>query len=158
MKFDKILFPTDFSIYSDYALADALEFARNHQAELLLLHVIEIETSYAIYGNTLLPAFFYDRFDDMRQATEQRCKEIKERYPELNIRYIIKEGNAFEEILQTEIEENVDCIIMGSHGHTFSLFAMLGSVTEKVVRKSTKPVMVLKYPQLQNHPISDKEK
>lgn len=156
MKFNKILFPTDFSIYSEYALVDALEFAKNHQAELLLLHVIEIETSYAIYGNTLLPAFFYDKFDDMRNATEKRFQEILQRYPDLNIRYIIKEGNSFEEILQTEVEENVDCIILGSHGHTFSLFAMLGSVTEKVVRKSTKPVMVLKYPQLQNHTVYKK--
>jgi len=148
MDIKKILFPTDFSIFSEKAFIDAVEQAKRNNAELILLHVIEIQSAYDMYGTAFIPGFFYDKFDDMRTDSEKRLSEMASRYPDVKMKIIIKEGTAFEEILNTEKEENVDLVIIGSHGHTISLFALLGSVSEKVVRKSSKAVLVLKYPEI----------
>ncbi len=152
MKISKILFPTDFSIYSEKALQDTVEYARQHNAELIILHVIEIHHAYDAYGNNLAPILYYEKIDEIREVVQKRLANLIETYKEYPaIRFRINEGNPFEEILQTEIEEDVDLIVMGSHGHTFSIFALLGSVTEKVVRKSNRSVFVLKYPKLKKN-------
>ncbi len=150
MDIKKILCPIDFSKYSLRALDDAVDFAKKFGAKLILLHVVELLESYDIYGDSFIPNFYFEKFSDIKKQAEEQLKKVAQKYTDLEIQTIIKEGIPFEEILETEKEEKVDLVIMGSHGHTFSILAFLGSVSEKVVRKSKKPVLILRYDDIKN--------
>jgi nucleotide-binding universal stress UspA family protein len=59
----------------------------------------------------------------------------------------VREGTPFYEIVRYAKEQNIDLIIMGTHGHTGLTHMLLGSVTEKVVRKAPCPVLTVRHPE-----------
>jgi len=60
---------------------------------------------------------------------------------------IIKKGNPEDNILQQAEERNCDVIVMGSHGHGVIAEAVIGSIARKVLRRSKKPVLVVRLPE-----------
>ena len=72
--------------------------------------------------------------------------KIAEKLSDAGIKTIIRieKGIPFKEILRVEKEEDVSLIIIGSHGTSDVKEMLLGSVSEKVVRKAEKPVLVVK--------------
>ena len=56
-------------------------------------------------------------------------------------------GSPFLEIIQYAKENNVDLIVMGTHGHSGLVHVLLGSVTERVVRKAPCPVLTIRHPE-----------
>jgi len=62
----------------------------------------------------------------------------------LTVKVRVERGIPFREILRVEEEEGVSAIVIGSHGKTNLEEMLLGSVSEKVIRKSKKPVLVVK--------------
>ena len=63
---------------------------------------------------------------------------------DLNVKVIIKRGVPLKEILKIEEKEKISVIIIGSHGKTNLEEMLLGSVSEKVIRQSKSPVLVIK--------------
>jgi nucleotide-binding universal stress UspA family protein len=59
----------------------------------------------------------------------------------------VREGTPFYEIIQFAKEKDIDLIVMGTHGHTGLVHVLMGSVTEKVVRKSPCPVLTVRHPE-----------
>lgn len=139
----RILVPTDFSKHAHNALKVAAQIAREHDAEIVLLHMLELpqQTSDALdRGNEIPEIMLYkklaiQRVDDLTQS------EILAGITASNI---VKFERAFEGILAISKENDIDLVVMGSHGANGFKEMFIGSNTEKVVRSSEVPVLVIK--------------
>lgn len=137
-----ILHPTDFSKPSDHALRFACALARDYQARLLLLHVVEPPVYYGELGMTVpLPA-------DFHASLHQRLAHLVPSACGLLVETILVEGNASQQILRVAAEHHCDLIVLGTHGRTGLSRVLLGSVAEEVIRHSLLPVLTLKTPAL----------
>jgi nucleotide-binding universal stress UspA family protein len=139
----KILVPTDFSAQADYSLHVAAQLAKKHGCEIYLLHMLELPVNEvdALSSHSELPeAMFYmklarKRFDQVLE--KPFLKNIK-------VHEIVKFHQAFNGIIDTCKEFKIDLIVMGSHGVSGFKEMFIGSNTEKVVRTSDIPVLVIK--------------
>ncbi len=137
-----ILHPTDFSKPSEYALRFACALARDYQARLLLLHVVEPPVYYGELGMAVpLPA-------DFHESLQQRLSRLVPVDSGILVETILVEGNASQRILGVAEEQHCDLIILGTHGRTGLSRVLLGSVAEDVIRHSRIPVLTLKTPAL----------
>lgn len=147
IKMRSILFPTDFSEFSLYALDYAVSFAEQYGARLLVMHVVDIFLHDPAYFAPYVP----DRamFAGYEQNARARLEEIvRKRVPAgLKTELIIKEGRAFVEIVRTAKEKEADMIVIATHGRSGISHAMFGSTAEKVVRKAPCPVLSIKHPE-----------
>jgi universal stress protein A len=142
----QILVPTDFSTYSDKALKEAIDIARQHGSTIHLLHVNSIVQQCAIdYCMTIAI------LDDLeKQSTDNAQKLIGEeinKFPESTTVTIIpevKKGTPYEEILKDQMEKNIDLIVIASHGTTGLLHHFIGSVAERVAKGARCPVLLLR--------------
>jgi len=137
-----ILHPTDFSKPSEYALRFACALARDYQARLLLLHVVEPPVYYGELGMTVpLPS-------DFHEGLHHRLSKLVPPDAGVTVETVLIEGGAPREILNVAEEQHVDLIVLGTHGRTGVARVLLGSVAENVVRHSSIPVLTLKTPSL----------
>lgn len=142
--FEKILYPTDFSDVSKKALDYIKQLKDAGAKEIIVLHVIDERKIEAIvlYG-TRESYVVIDRIEEeARKEVSAIEKELKESGFEVKAR--IETGIPLREILRVEEEEGVSIIVIGSHGKTNIKEMLLGSVSEKVIRKSKNPVLVIK--------------
>ncbi len=142
-----ILLPTDFSAYSAFALEHALTFSIMYGARLHVLHVakepeaVEIKVHPVITEN--LPASHGDR------TSEELHQFVLQWVPsQSKVIEAVKIGQPYREIVQYAEEEEIDLIVIATHGRTGLPHLMTGSVAEKVVRYSTKPVLTVKPPRM----------
>jgi len=139
----KILVPTDFSDHAFNAVLAAAALARKSNAELLLLHIIELpqEAMDAIQPGHDLPEIMF-----FRQWAEQRLSEtsLSQELNGLNVSQVLKLGRTVNKVAEVAAENDVDLIVMGSHGASGFKELFVGSNTEKVVRHSEVPVLVIK--------------
>jgi nucleotide-binding universal stress UspA family protein len=146
MEFKNILVPVDFSDSGTNAARLAVALATQTGAEITLLHVGVVPHFYATELGMSGPSG--PLFTQMSQeiAREQRARLdqlAKDAIPAaLTCRTLIREGFPPEEVLDQAKEGGHDLIVMGTHGRTGLKRALLGSVTERVVRESPIPVMV----------------
>lgn len=140
----KILVPTDFSDCSAKALAYALAFAKLSQAEIILLHVVE-PISYPMYGQDVAADLSGFQADLLQASTEHLARFRQEKAGNYQpLRTIITEGGSYWEIVETAKSENVDLIILSTHGHTGLRHVLLGSTAERVVRHAPCPVLTVR--------------
>ena len=143
----KILCPVDFSEGSDYALRYALAFAAAYDAALELMHVVELPflPSYAL---TMVPDLGLP-IEQMKEQSKKALDELAERskalHPRVTARVVV--GMPFVEIVNAAKEGNVDLIVVGTHGRTGLKHILIGSVAERLVRKSPCPVLTVKHPE-----------
>jgi nucleotide-binding universal stress UspA family protein len=138
MNAKKILFPTDFSHLSDAALDHATTLARESGATLLIAHVEEPPIAYG--GGEM-----YYGIPDPDQAEVKRMLEaVKPHDPAVPYRYYLLNGDPATEIAKLAKEENVDMVVMGTHGRTGLTRMLMGSVAESVVRHAQCPVFTFK--------------
>ncbi len=142
----RILFPTDFSTHADHAWTYALTFAREFSAELLVLHVLAPPPRIReAYGGHLDPEKVLDVVRaEAGAALGRHVEDAKNRG--LECRAEIRVGVDFHEIIEVARFAEADLIVMATHGRTGLAHALLGSVTEKVVRKASCPVLTVKHP------------
>lgn len=139
----KILIPTDFSEHAAYALKVAAQIARKNNGELLLLHMLELphEGSDALGAGHDIPEIMF-----FKNAAISRLENLMdEEYLEgLKVSEIIQFELAFDGILNISKKNDVDLIVMGSHGASGFKEMFIGSNAEKVVRNSEIPVLIIK--------------
>ncbi len=144
IKLKKILVPIDFSDYSKNALKYAVPFAKQFGAEILLLYVVEptIYPADFSFGQVSFPSMEAEMYkrgsEELKKLAE---KEIKDT---VKWQTRIETGKAFAEIIRIAEEENIDMIIIATHGHTGVEHIIFGSTAEKVVRKAPCPVLSLR--------------
>jgi nucleotide-binding universal stress UspA family protein len=137
-----ILHPTDFSKPSEYALRFACALARDYQARLVLVHVVEPPVYYGELGMTVpLPSDFHEHL-------HERLSKLVPANSGVPVETILMEGNAAKEILRVADDRHCDLIVLGTHGRTGVSRVLLGSVAEDVIRHSRLPVLTLKTPAL----------
>jgi len=144
----RILVPTDFSKHSQNALRYAAAFARRFEAEIHLLHVFQDLAVSQPEAVTVGPPIVapIEQFLASAQASLQRLIE-ENQLTGIPIHPIVRTGSPFDEIIQFAKEQDIDLIVMGTHGRGWLAHVLLGSVTEKVVRKSPCPVLTVRHPE-----------
>lgn len=139
----RILVPTDFSKHAEYALKVAAQIARENNSEIILLHMLELphQGKDALGHGSDIPEIMY--FKD--RALEKLENLMDADYlGGLPVSQIVQFEKAFEGIINISRKNNVDFIVMGSHGASGFQEMFIGSNTEKVVRTSEIPVLVIK--------------
>jgi nucleotide-binding universal stress UspA family protein len=140
----RILLPTDFSEFSSEATNYACAFAEQFDAELHLLHVLEIHQSNT--PDFAMALALPRRIKESREAAEKALENVLDsKWAEA--RKVVKataEGPPFLEIITYAKQYDVDLIVMGTHGRSALVHALMGSVAEKVVRKAPCPVLTVR--------------
>jgi universal stress protein A len=144
----KILFPTDFSHTGDAALALAVSLARERGAKLLIVHV---EEPPAAYGGGEM---YYGLPDPATEDLERMLKEVVPSDPQVGYEHRLVTGDPATAIPRVAEEDDVDLIVMGTHGRTGLMRLLMGSVAEAVVRRAPCPVLV--YKPMRHHPPAEK--
>jgi len=143
-KYDRILLPTDYSDTSKKAFPWAVSLAEIHNAELVFFHAIEESIPPQYYAAGISSLFELDR-ELKKRATRALDDFIKEaKSDKIKTKKVVVEGKSDEEIMKYAEENNVDLIVMASHGHSGIERVLLGSTTERVVRKAPCPVLTVK--------------
>jgi nucleotide-binding universal stress UspA family protein len=140
-KLKKILVPVDFSDCSRKALQYALLFARQFNARLVLLNVIEPFIP--------VPEMTAVNFDVIRKETlrssQEELKALQETIPaDVSSETIIREGSPHVEIALATKQLGVDLIIIATHGRTGLAHVFMGSTAERVVRHADCPVLTVR--------------
>jgi len=144
----RILVPTDFSKHSHNALMYGAAFAEKFGAELYLLHVVQNLAVFIPDAVTVTPPItppMEEMTAAVRAALDRLVRENN--FQHLTVHTEVREGTPFYEIIQFARESDVDLIVMGTHGHTGLAHVLMGSVTEKVVRKASCPVLSVRHPE-----------
>ena len=138
----KIIVPIDFSEHSEYALKTAAKLAKEANAELLVLHMLELSDVILTESDSQQQqkAVFF------LKLVEQKFEAFldKEYLKDVNVTPIVKHYKVFSEVNDVAKEHDVDLIVMGSHGTSGFKEFFVGSNTERVVRNSETPVLVIK--------------
>jgi universal stress protein A len=144
----RILVPTDFSKHSHNALTYAVAFAEKFGAELYLLHVVQDLALFLPDAVTSTPPLVMP-VDQITAASRTALERVvrEQGLGHLTVHPEVIEGTPFAEIIRFAREKDVDLIVMGTHGHTGLAHVLLGSVTEKVVRKAPCPVLTVRHPE-----------
>jgi nucleotide-binding universal stress UspA family protein len=144
----RILFATDFSDNSKYALTFAISFAQKYDAMLYILHVIQ-QPSYPLGMYAEISFDAMDKFSQsISDAVEKEMQTLKEKDLQGYAKYecMIVHGTPFLEILRTAREKNAELIVVGTHGRTGLDHVLFGSTAEKVVRRAPCPVLSVRLP------------
>jgi universal stress protein A len=136
----KILFPTDFSHTGDAALAFATMLARESNGRIIIVHAQESPLAYG--GGEM----YYGIPEPSTEELMTMLHEIKPADPNVAVEYRLVMGVPEDTIVRLAEEEDVDMIVLGSHGRTGITRLLMGSVAEAIVRKAHCPVLVYKQP------------
>ncbi len=139
----RILIPTDFSEHAEYALKVAAQIAKKNNSEIFLLHMLELphHAGDAIGSGHNIPEIMFfknaaiKKLEDLMDADYLDGLEVSE---------IVQFEKTFDGILKISKKNNIDLIVMGSHGSSGFKEMFIGSNAEKVVRNSNVPVLVIK--------------
>jgi nucleotide-binding universal stress UspA family protein len=138
MKGRKILYSTDFSTMGHTALEMATSLARDRGAKLVIVHVEEPPMAYG--GGE----FYYGMDEPNREEIQRMLAEVVPTDPTIQYEHRLMIGLPATSIVEMARRENVELIVMGSHGRTGLTRLLMGSVAEEVVRKAECPVLVVK--------------
>lgn len=136
----KIIVPVDFSEYSEYALKTAAILAKKYDGEILALHMLEMNEIILTDSHSQRETLFFlelakKKFNDF--LDKDYLKGVK-------VEPIVKHFKVFSEINEVAKEHNATLVVIGSHGTSGLREIFIGSNTEKVVRNSDIPVLVVK--------------
>jgi universal stress protein A len=134
-----ILHPTDFSDRAREAFRVACDFARDYDAELVVLHAVPLPI---IYDEGIL----IDDFCETRERVRQPLESLRPDDPAVRVRHEVAQGDAAEEIVRTAQEIGCDLIVLGTQGRTGLERLLLGSVAEAVLRTAPCPVLTVRAP------------
>ena len=134
---NRILYPTDFSPYSNQAYFHAVALAEKHNATLTIMYV------YA-------PAFgtreVHTEGGEDRRYWREQLEQIRPVDSRIPVQHVFVEGDPATEIVRYATEGGMDLIVMGTHGRTGLERLLMGSVAEKVMREAPCSVLVVKLP------------
>ncbi len=139
----KILVPTDFSDHAHYALKVASQIAKKNGGEIILLHMLELphQAGDALGSGHDLPEimlFKNSAINKLEDLMDDECLDG------LKVSEVIQFELAFEGIMKVSAKNEVDLVVMGSHGASGFKEMFIGSNAEKVVRNSDVPVLIIK--------------
>jgi nucleotide-binding universal stress UspA family protein len=138
IRIKKILYPTDFSSYSNQAYFHAISLAEKHHASLTVLFVYNPDT-------TTTPGSQGDEVAD-RRYWQGQLEQIRPVDASIPVTHVLLQGDPPSEIVRYGRDAGIDVIVMGTHGRTGVERLLMGSVAEKVLRDAPCSVLVVKLP------------
>ena len=136
MNIKKILCPIDFSDFNKPANEYASMLAKSTGASIVYLHVSLPDVPYGSYA-------YIDPVQEEKRDRKQ-LETIKPTVEGVEASYVVESGPPKDRIVEYAIENDIDLIVMGTHGRTGLGRLVMGSVAEAVVRKAECPVLALK--------------
>ncbi len=145
VKVENVLWATDFSEDSLYALPYARTLAELFRTKLYLLHVIANPTS-TLYGRVEgdYLAMEANARNKAREFLQKCVEEHLSDFP--NHEVLLREGDVLPGIMEVVRDKKIGTIVMGTHGRSALGHFLLGSVTEKVIRSVPCPVYAVRHP------------
>ena len=147
MQLKSILCPVDFSEFSAAAYQHTLSLAEHYKAKLVCLHIVEL-WKYPFADYAAYQADFANFSRAINEGGAQLLRDFVKKHsanglqPEL----VVRQGNASNCILSFAQAENVELIVMGTHGRRGFDRLVLGSTTDRVLRRAPCPVLVVSNP------------
>jgi nucleotide-binding universal stress UspA family protein len=141
----KLLVPTDFSEDSEQAARYAVELAKRFQAEIHCVHVVDIPADLLSTSDYYMTGPSKQFIDQIREESKKNLEAFAEKNLEgVGVRTAFLEGSPFVEIIRYAHNQEIDLVVIATHGRTGLRHVLFGSVAEKVVRKAPCPVLVVK--------------
>jgi nucleotide-binding universal stress UspA family protein len=139
--FRRILCPVDFSEFSRHALSHAVALARRYEGRVTLLYVAPLLPSAVAFPMSVDPVTLdvaspRDVWDELREF----AGDLRDQVP---MDVVLLEGDAARQIVERAREGEADLVVMGTHGRSGFERWVLGSITEKVLRKAPCPVLTV---------------
>lgn len=146
MTIKRILVPVDFSAHSLAALDYAVAFAKPFKAQLTVLFVVEpVYTAVPGLADGATAAMA-DLLDQQRLSGRAELVRLEQRYAKrrVRLRALLQIGAAHQAIADAAKQMKADMIIMATHGRTGLSHFLMGSVSERVVRNASCPVLIVR--------------
>jgi len=145
----RILVPTDFSEYSDVALGQGLDIAKQYNAKAFLLHVTHEEIPHRIdVLDVVTDGQLWSQLQDSQLAeAQERLKNQLDKFPqtkEMEVATNVRRGVPYAEILLEGKEKKIDLIVIASLGRTGIAKYLIGGVARNVLKGSKCPVLLTK--------------
>lgn len=156
---NRILYPTDLSENANFAFGHAIRIANCYEAKITILYVLE-----DLPPNVLMIMQTFhgrDRWEDIQQGNREEilqsirkrieafCAEVASNIPEcpfVTDEILVETGHPVKMILHHLEKKPCEMVVMGSRGHGVLKEALLGSTSHRVLRGSSKPVLVVPLP------------
>ena len=154
----KILYATDLSENARFAFGYAMSLANLYGAGITILHVLESSPSSESLVTNVIGK---EKWNELRKDNEQEiintikkrlenfCEEVTREVPAcpfITDEIIVRVGLPADVILDLVESHDYDLLVMGAHGHGLLGSALMGSISRRVVRRSEKPVLVIRLP------------
>ena len=148
MQLRRILLPTDFSGCANYALPYAAAIARATNATVVCVNVVEPIVPAVGYTGMAEAMPIAEMSEQMEDSAERELPDVMncEALRGLKVEEVIGHGDAAAEIVRIAAEQEIDLIVISSHGRTGLGRIFFGSTAEAVVRHAGCPVLVVKPP------------
>ena len=144
----KILVPTDFSVYADNALKQAIDIAKQNKSTIYLFHVIDDGFQQCAVDYCLnegdVQRIYKDSIKNAMDKLQQEAKKITDNQSGIEIVFDTVRGIPYEEILKEQEAKGIDLIVIASHGKTGILKNLLGSVVDKVMKRAKCQVLLVR--------------
>jgi universal stress protein A len=142
----KILVPTDFSVYADNALKQAIDIAKQNKSKIFLFHVIDdgfqqCAVDYCI-DEGAVQKIYKDSIKNAIDKLHKEANKITDKHSSIEIVYDTRRGNPYEEILKEQETKGIDLIVIASHGKTGILKNLMGGVADKVMKRAKCQVLL----------------
>jgi nucleotide-binding universal stress UspA family protein len=148
--YEHILIPTDGSDVAESAVEHALDLAEKYDAEVHALYVVDIDSVNLSLGTEQVDRLKQGRFDEMEELkskANEATGAVATRGAERDVEVVehVAGGRPHTVIADYADDHGMDLIVMGSHGRAGVRRALLGSVTERTLRSTHVPVLVVDY-------------
>ena len=144
--FRRILYATDYSKASARALDEAIALAKENDAELLVVHVIEPVAPY-VTGDDYASAELYTRIEETTKKDAQSAMQklmARLQKTKVNAKSLLLTGTTHDQIVKAARSRKADVIVIGTHGRTGLSKLFMGSVAGKVVSAAQCPVLTVR--------------
>jgi nucleotide-binding universal stress UspA family protein len=148
LKPTKILVPTDFSKYSDKALKQALDIAKQYRAKVFLLHIVHEEVAHQIDTSVITNEGLWQQVRNSQLAeSKARLQNQIDKFPqakEVEVATTIRRGIPYEKTFEEGEEQGIDLIVIASLGRSGIAKYLIGSVARNVLKGAKCPVLLTK--------------
>ena len=143
----KILVPLDLSEVAEHAVIYAEELAAVYGARLHLLHVVDARGMDVTGAVGAPPNSGGLANETIVEAAENGLEQIREAIQGVEAEVVVRVGSPRKDIVAYAKEQEIDVIVMATHGRSGLSHALIGSVAEKVVQTAPCPVLTVRHPE-----------
>ena len=140
---NKILIAIDLDDDYLYVIKKGLELAQLMNAKVILASIVNTYVNYIQPDLATSPIQWDEIYNNQIEYTIQELEKIKFRNKNLEIDIYVEKGNAKTDIIEKANTENVNYLVMGTHGRTGISHVFMGSTAEYIIRHATKPIFVI---------------